>query len=74
MVSEEQSENKEFKDKATSAANHITITNDKGRLSEQDIERMVAEAEKFRAKDAAVAFDAAGAAASISFFIRPASA
>merc|ERR1711881_438366 len=34
------------KDKATSAANHITITNDKGRLSEQDIERMVAEAEK----------------------------
>merc|ERR1712224_949472 len=34
------------KDKATSSTNHITITNDKGRLSEQDIERMVAEAEK----------------------------
>merc|ERR1711881_311851 len=39
------------KDKATSAANHITITNDKGRLSEQDIERMVAEAEKYAQED-----------------------
>ena len=42
------------KDKATSAANHITITNDKGRLSEQDIERMVAEAEKYAQEDDAM--------------------
>ena len=42
------------KDKATSSTNHITITNDKGRLSEQDIERMVAEAEKYAAEDDAM--------------------
>merc|ERR1711923_308421 len=29
----------------------ITITNDKGRLSKEDIERMVADAEKFKAED-----------------------
>merc|ERR1712119_198634 len=29
----------------------ITITNDKGRLSEDEIERMVAEAEKYKAED-----------------------
>jgi len=33
--------------------NKITITNDKGRLSTEDIERMVAEAEKFKAEDEA---------------------
>jgi len=31
--------------------NQITITNDKGRLSKDDIERMLAEAEKFKAED-----------------------
>lgn len=34
-------------DKSTGRENKITITNDKGRLSKEDIERMVAEAEKF---------------------------
>jgi len=37
-------------DKASGNKNKITITNDKGRLSKQDIERMVQEAEKY-AKD-----------------------
>merc|ERR1711959_797803 len=32
----------------------LTMTNDKGRLSEQDIERMVAEAEKYAAEDDAM--------------------
>ena len=35
-------------DKATNKKNKITITNDKGRLSKEEIERMVAEAEKYR--------------------------
>merc|ERR1719163_1530339 len=39
------------KDKATSTENNITITNDKGRLSQDDIERMVKEAEKYAAED-----------------------
>ena len=38
-------------EKSTGKENKITITNDKGRLSQQDIERMVAEAEKFKAED-----------------------
>ena len=38
-------------DKGTGKQNKITITNDKGRLSKEDIERMVNEAEKFRAED-----------------------
>merc|ERR1719490_508578 len=38
-------------DKATGKAEKITITNDKGRLSKEDIERMVADAEKFKAED-----------------------
>eukprot|EP01135_Chromosphaera_perkinsii_P004160 Nk52_evm67s270 gene=Nk52_evmTU67s270 len=38
-------------DKSTGKANKITITNDKGRLSKDDIERMVAEAEKFKDED-----------------------
>nr|CAA74012.1 heat shock protein cognate 70 [Pleurodeles waltl] len=37
-------------DKSTGKENKITITNDKGRLSE-DIERMVQEAEKYKAED-----------------------
>ncbi|KAH9245279.1 heat shock protein HSS1 [Batrachochytrium salamandrivorans] len=35
--------------------NKITITNDKGRLSKEDIERMVSDAEKFKAEDEAAA-------------------
>merc|ERR1712180_268185 len=38
-------------DKSTGKENKITITNDKGRLSKEDIERMVNEAEKFRDED-----------------------
>jgi len=39
-------------DKAGGKSNKITITNDKGRLSKDDIERMVAEAEKYKEEDA----------------------
>merc|ERR1712038_255766 len=38
-------------EKSTGKENKITITNDKGRLSQEDIERMVQEAEKFKAED-----------------------
>ena len=38
-------------EKSTSKTNKITITNDKGRLSAEDIERMVEEAERFKAQD-----------------------
>jgi len=38
-------------EKSTSKVNKITITNDKGRLSKEDVERMVAEAEKFKEED-----------------------
>merc|ERR1712205_234677 len=38
-------------DKASGKSNKITITNDKGRLSKEDIERMVQEAEKYKAED-----------------------
>jgi len=38
-------------DKGTGKQNKITITNDKGRLSKEEIERMVNEAEKFRGED-----------------------
>ena len=38
-------------DKSTGKENKITITNDKGRLSAEDIERMVNEAEKYKADD-----------------------
>jgi len=40
-------------DKTTGKSNKITITNDKGRLSKEDIERMVADAEKYKAEDEA---------------------
>lgn len=40
-------------DKSTGKENKITITNDKGRLSKDEIERMVAEAEKHRTDDEA---------------------
>ena len=35
-------------DKATNKKNKITITNDKGRLSKEEIDKMVKEAEKFK--------------------------
>ncbi|KAK2104195.1 Heat shock cognate 71 kDa protein [Saguinus oedipus] len=38
-------------DKSTGKENKITITNDKGRLSKEDIECMVQEAEKYKAED-----------------------
>jgi len=38
-------------EKSTGKENKITITNDKGRLSADDIERMVAEAERYKADD-----------------------
>merc|ERR1712232_514123 len=40
-------------DKSTGKSNQITITNEKGRLSQSEIDRMVQEAEKFRAEDEA---------------------
>ena len=41
-------------DKASGKANKITITNNKGRLSKEDIERYVQEAEQFKAQDEAI--------------------
>ncbi|ODQ65938.1 78 kDa glucose-regulated protein [Nadsonia fulvescens var. elongata DSM 6958] len=41
-------------DKGTGKTETITITNDKGRLSKEDIERMVEEAEKYAEQDAAL--------------------
>jgi L1 cell adhesion molecule like protein len=38
-------------EKSTGKSSKITITNDKGRLSKEDIERMVEEAEKFKNED-----------------------
>merc|ERR1711939_827388 len=40
-------------DKSTGKSNQITITNEKGRLSQAEIDRMVQEAEKYRAEDEA---------------------
>ena len=42
-------------EKGTGKTNKITITNDKGRLSKEEIERMLAEAEKYKAEDEAEA-------------------
>lgn len=39
------------KDESTGKSNKITITNDKGRLSKADIDRMVSDAEKYKAED-----------------------
>ena len=41
-------------DKASGKSNKITITNDKGRLSKDEIERMVNDAEKYKAQDEAM--------------------
>merc|ERR1719270_413729 len=38
-------------DKASGRENKITITNDKGRLSKEEIERMVNDAEKYKQQD-----------------------
>merc|ERR1711977_432764 len=38
-------------DKSTGKSDKITITNEKGRLSKSEIDRMVQEAEKYRAED-----------------------
>jgi len=38
-------------DKSTGVSKKITITNDKGRLSKDDIEKMIADAEKYKAED-----------------------
>jgi L1 cell adhesion molecule like protein len=38
-------------EKSTGKANKITITNDKGRLSKEDVERMISEAEKYKEED-----------------------
>lgn len=40
-------------DKSTGRSNKITITNDKGRLSKAEIDKMVNDAEKYRAEDEA---------------------
>ncbi len=42
-------------EKGTGKTNKIIITNDKGRLSKEEIERMLAEAEKYKAEDEAEA-------------------
>jgi len=42
-------------EKGTGKTNKIVITNDKGRLSKEEIERMLAEAEKYKEEDAAEA-------------------
>jgi L1 cell adhesion molecule like protein len=38
-------------EKSSGKENKITITNDKGRLSKQDVDRMISEAEKFKSQD-----------------------
>jgi len=43
--------NIEATDKGTGKVQNITITNDKGRLSQEDIERMVEEAEQYKEED-----------------------
>merc|ERR1719310_1846302 len=40
-------------EKSTGKENKITITNDKGRLSKEEVERMVSEAEKYKQEDEA---------------------
>ena len=39
------------RDKSTGKSSHVTIKNDKGRLSKEDIDRMVNDAEKYRDED-----------------------
>ncbi|CAL4985802.1 unnamed protein product [Urochloa decumbens] len=44
-------DNNLLEDKTTGQKNKITITNDKGRLSKEEIEKMVQEAEKYKSED-----------------------
>jgi len=41
-------------DKQSGKSNKITITNDKGRLSKEEIEKLVKDAEKYKNEDEAV--------------------
>jgi len=41
-------------DKGTGKSQKITITNNKGRLSKEDIEKLVKEAEQFKSEDEAL--------------------
>jgi L1 cell adhesion molecule like protein len=41
-------------DKTSGKKSHVTITNDKGRLSKDEIERMVQDAEKYKSEDEAI--------------------
>jgi len=43
--------NVKAEDKSTQKSSKITITNDKGRLSQEEIEKMIADAEKFKEED-----------------------
>lgn len=38
-------------DRSTGRSEHITISNDKGRLSKRDIEKMLKDAERFKSED-----------------------
>ncbi|GBM05006.1 Heat shock cognate protein [Araneus ventricosus] len=59
-------------DKSTKRENKITITNDKGRLSKEEIERMLQEAEKYKEEDEKkkAAIEAKNALESCSFGIK----
>jgi len=41
-------------DKSTGKSNKITITNEKGRLSKDEIEKLVKDAEKYKTEDEAI--------------------
>lgn len=41
-------------EKSTGKSNKITITNEKGRLSKEEIEKLLQEAEKYKAEDEAI--------------------
>jgi len=43
--------NVKAEDKSTNKSSKITITNDKGRLSQEEIEKMISDAEKFKEED-----------------------
>lgn len=45
---------------ATGKTNHITIKNDKGRLTKEEIAKMVADAEKFKEQDEQIKAAVAG--------------
>merc|ERR1712010_301381 len=50
--------NVKAEDKGTGKAEKITITNDKGRLNQEEIDRMVKEAEQFAEEDKKTVLDA----------------